>query len=165
MVLPQFRLCEMCDDTDESRARLVWRRRRPAGVVPLLEGVTNVCQDLPRLLEFGCCLRVKASIRSWIGTMAASFSMSLLYWEHCAGRHCLEVLGSLLRCSPLSRLISRDAMHALAGELKMTSSRDRSNSSIFSSGGASTREVFFGVVALWRCLASVETRFCLLSFG
>jgi hypothetical protein len=84
MVLPQFRLWEMCDDTDESHARLGWRRRRPAGVVPLLEGVANVCQHLSRLLEFGCCLRVKASIQSWIGTVAASFSMLLLCWEHSA---------------------------------------------------------------------------------
>jgi hypothetical protein len=89
---------------------------------------------------------VKVSIRSWIGTVVASFSMSLLCWEHRVGRHGLEILGSLLWCSPLSRLISRGAMHALAGEPKTTSSRDRSSSAIFSSGGKSTREV---LLELW----------------
>jgi hypothetical protein len=43
-------------------------------------------------------------------------------------------------------LISRGAMHALAGEPKTTSSRNRSSSAIFSSGGASIREV---LLELW----------------
>jgi hypothetical protein len=64
----------------------------PAGVVPLLGGVTEVSRHLPRSLGIGCCLWAKASIQSWIGMMAAS-STSYLCWEHRVWRHGLEVLG------------------------------------------------------------------------
>jgi hypothetical protein len=70
------------------------------GVIPFLEASSRRMRHAPRSLGVGGCLRAKASIRCWIGTLAASLT-SYLCWEPCVWRHDW-VRTALLRCPPLS---------------------------------------------------------------
>jgi hypothetical protein len=72
---------ERRDDTGKYLVRLAWWRPRPRVLFPSLEGVVEMSRHLAHSLGLGCCLWVKASIRSRIGMMAAS-SMLYLCLEH-----------------------------------------------------------------------------------
>jgi hypothetical protein len=63
-----------------------------------------------------------------------------------------------IRCSLLSKLIFKGAMHAIAGKAKMMTSLDRPSSVVFSLRWCVDKGSPLGVVVLRRRLAAVETR-------
>jgi hypothetical protein len=69
---PTLEAWEMCRYGRKSCLALSgWWRRRPRVSFTSLEALLRY-RHLPCSLGVGCCLWAKASIRSWIGTMAAS---------------------------------------------------------------------------------------------
>lgn len=122
---------EMRGTTDENP---VWFwpgrwRWQPWVSFPSLEASPSVSPS-PSLACVGNCLRAKALIQCWVGTVAAS-STSFLCWEHRAGRHGRKVLC----CAPPVFAAAHDRSSpaqctVVAGDSKMAPSLGQSSPAI-----------------------------------